>query len=465
MQRAPSAWCAPLGLRRCRWAVCWFVAAFAFFSSWSCCTALLVEEGATSLASCTCMPGFFTTQLDNPAVCEACGVGFFCTGGLQTRQPCAPSQTTESDSSADESQCVCQAGSFLEDGLCAPCPDGFFKDSVGNFPCSPCGTGTFSNGTGSTEPCRCRQGYGFDEEIAQCRPCLPGEYKAVVGDTQCSRCSTNKTSMEGAMSPLDCQCRSGLAADGDTCRDCREGSSCPGQGEERRCQDSATSRAGSILQADCLCLPGYYALEAQGICEPCQPGRYKPTLANDPSCLLQCPTNAQSANASTNLTDCFCMPGFYAVLDEGSLSRCGSCAFLPHLQCLGGFHTQAGITHKLPVARPGYFQTGVTLAVKCTAVTATGLSACLGGQLCAQDDTVECFGKYDNACDEGSTGFLCGECPAGWARSAFQQPCEPCAAGAVLPLVASVIIDVGTKVAGAERLSFFGFVCRAALQS
>ena len=146
------------------------------------------------------------------------------------------------------------------------------------------------------------------------------------------------------------------------------------------------------------------------------------------------------------------MPGFYAVLDAaGLLSRCGSCAFLPNLQCLGGFHSQAGITqagnHKLPVARPGYFQTGVTLAVKCTAVTATGLSACLGGQLCTQDDTVECFGTYDNACDEGSTGFFCGECLASWARSAFQQPCEPCAAGAVLPLVASVIIDVGTKAA------------------
>ena len=69
--------------------------------------------------------------------------------------------------------------------------------------------------------------------------------------------------------------------------------------------------------------------------------------------------------------------GFYAVLDKqrGFLSRCASCAFLPRLQCLGGFHTQAGITqagnHKLPVARPGFFQTGVTIAVKCTAVTAT----------------------------------------------------------------------------------------------
>ncbi|CAE7203790.1 rngB, partial [Symbiodinium sp. CCMP2456] len=403
-----------------------------------------LQEGATSLASCRCMPGFFTTQLDNPAVCEACGVGFFCTGGLQTRQPCAPSQTTESDSSADESQCVCQAGSFLEDGLCAPCPVGFFKGSVGDFACSPCGTGTFSNGTGSTERCRCRQGYGFDEEIAQCRPCLPGEYKALVGDNPCSRCSTNKTSMEGAMSPLDCQCRSGLAADGETCRDCREGFFCPGQGDELQCQDSATSRVGSILQADCLCLPGH-ALEAQGICEPCQPGRYKPTLANDPSCLFQCPTNAQSANASTNFADCFCTLGFYAVLDAaGLLSRCASCAFLPHLQCLGGFHTQTG-NHTLPVARPGYFQTGVTLAVKCTAITAAGLSACLGGQLCKQVDAVECLGKYENACDEGSTGFLCGECPAGWARSAFLQPCEPCAAGATLPLIAAVIIDVGTK--------------------
>ncbi|CAE7752516.1 UVR8 [Symbiodinium sp. CCMP2456] len=43
-----------------------------------------LQEGATSLASCRCMAGFFNTQPDNPAVCEACGVGFFCTGGLQT---------------------------------------------------------------------------------------------------------------------------------------------------------------------------------------------------------------------------------------------------------------------------------------------------------------------------------------------------------------------------------------------
>ncbi|CAE6963215.1 unnamed protein product [Symbiodinium sp. CCMP2592] len=409
-----------------------------------------LQEGATGLGSCTCMPGFFNTQPDNPAVCEACGVGFFCTGGLQARQPCAASQTTESDTSADESQCVCRAGSFLEDGLCTPCPVGFFKGSVGDFPCSPCGSGSFSNGTGNTERCRCLPGYGLDEEINKCTECAPGEYKALVGDTPCSRCSANKTSVQAATSPLDCRCRSGLAAEGDACRVCRAGFFCPGQGEEIRCPENATSRVGSLQQADCLCNPGYYALEARAICEPCQPGRYKPTLANDPSCPLQCPTNGESANASTDLRDCFCVAGFYAVLDEaGWLARCASCAFLPHLQCLGGFHTQAGITqtgnHTLPVARPGHFQTGQTITVKCTAVTATGLSTCLGGQPCEQDDAVDCFGRYGNACDEGSTGFLCGECPYGWARSAFQRPCEPCATSSAMPLIAAVIIDVGTK--------------------
>ncbi|CAE7462525.1 scube2, partial [Symbiodinium sp. CCMP2592] len=409
-----------------------------------------LQEGATGLGSCTCIPGFFNTQPDNPAVCESCGVGFFCTGGLQTRQPCASSQTTASDTSADESSCVCRAGSFLEDGLCTPCPVGFFKGSVGDFRCSPCGSGTFSNGTGNTERCRCLPGYGLDEEINKCTECAPGEYKALVGDTPCSRCSSNKTSAEGATSPLDCRCRSGLAEEGQACRVCRAGFFCPGQGEEIRCPENATSRAGSLQQADCLCNPGYYALEARAICEPCQPGRYKPTLANDPTCPLQCPTNGESANASTDLRDCFCVAGFYAVLDgAGWLARCASCAFLPHLQCLGGFHTQAGITqtgnHTLPVARPGHFQTGQTITVKCTAVTATGLSTCLGGQPCEQDDAVDCFGRYGNACDEGSTGFLCGECPYGWARSAFQRPCEPCATSSAMPLIAAVIIDVGTK--------------------
>ena len=134
----------------------------------------------------------------------------------------------------------------------------------------------------------------------------------------------------------------------------------------------------------------------------------------------------------------------------GALARCASCAALPHLQCPGGFEGPSG-EHKLPVSRAGYFQTGITTAVKCSVVAANGLSARLGGNICAEGDSNDlntaCVGKYRNGCDEGSTGKLCGECPAGWGRNGFQQPCQPCAAGAALPLILSILVDVGTKVA------------------
>ncbi|CAE7805594.1 unnamed protein product [Symbiodinium sp. CCMP2592] len=398
------------------------------------------QVGATSLSSCTCTPGFANTE----GICEACGMGFFCTGGSEMRRPCDSSQTTQGTTATSVHECVCKHGFFFEDGLCAPCPLGYFKPNIGNGECSKCGDGTFSNSTGAAEPCKCAPGYGFDDTSDRCMLCPVGEYKPIVGNIQCSRCASDKSSAEGSTSPLDCRCRAGLAAEGSFCRECVVGFFCPGTGEELRCPDSATSGAGSSLQTDCICTPGYFL--TSGKCEACPPGRYKPTLANDLTCPLQCPTNALSAYASTSLADCFCTRGYFAELDSAdSLARCASCALLPHLQCLGGFGTQAGL-HRLPVSGPGYFQTGITTAVKCSVVSASGLSTCLGGSICEDEPSdSECVGKYKNACNEGSTGMLCGECPAGWSRSAFQQPCQPCAAGAALPLILSILVEVGIK--------------------
>lgn len=402
--------------------------------------------GATALTSCTCMPGYVSSQPDEPSACEQCGLGFFCMGGTH-KQPCAPSQTTEGPTAGNQSQCVCMAGTFpQDDGHCVPCAVSHFKDSSGNVPCSKCGPGTFSNTTGATEECECSYGYGYEDAEAGCIACPAGEYKANVGNLRCDRCSVDKLSMEAATSVLDCLCRPGTTAEGDGCRDCSPGFFC-NNGEELRCTSGSSSSAGSSDELDCLCLEGHYSLQSDSgfSCEPCQAGRYKPATANQQICPSQCPTNSDSPNASTSLSNCSCIAGFYAELDEaGLLVRCASCNSFTHLSCFGGFYEQTD-RHRLPVARPGYFQTAPTTAIKCNVVMDDGISACLGGGLCAEgSETLECMGRYSNACAEGSTGFLCGECPPGWARNYWKEPCRLCTAS--WPLIFSVLLDVGTKV-------------------
>ena len=242
---------------------------------------------------------------------------------------------------------------------------------------------------------------------------------------------------------------------------------CAGRGRQQKVMAAVTAHRGSfattarscaalraqvhlLAQAtswDCLCLEGHYSLQSDSgfSCEPCQAGRYKPATANQQICPSQCPTNSDSPNASTSLSNCSCIAGFYAELDEaGLLVRCASCNSFTHLSCFGGFYEQTD-RHRLPVARPGYFQTAPTTAIKCNVVMDDGISACLGGGLCAEgSETLECMGRYSNACAEGSTGFLCGECPPGWARNYWKEPCRLCTAS--WPLIFSVLLDVGTKV-------------------
>ena len=290
--------------------------------------------------------------------------------------------------------------------------------------------------------CECSPGYGFAG--GECQPCLQGEYKPTVGNALCTSCPPDKTtSGKAATSELECGCQRGLAADGRACVDCQPGFFCPGGGEAVRCPEGATSGAGASGPSDCICQSGRYS--SGSACEPCQPGRYKPAEGNSQSCPFQCPTSAQSKNGSASFADCFCEPEFHAVLDlAGSLARCASCATFTNLRCPGGFHEQTSM-HRLPVARPGFFQTAELTAFKCSVVLDGGLSACLGSDLC-QGGSGECVGKYGNRCDESATGWLCGECLPGWARTSFRAPCQECAQHvATLSLITSVFADVGSK--------------------
>ena len=188
-----------------------------------------LEDGAVSLTSCTCMPGFVNTQPSNPAACEACGVGFFCNGESH-RQACPANHTTEQDTSGNKSHCVCSTGVYLKDGSCTACPAGHFKIDVGNMPCQKCPHGRWSGVVGA------------DTSLV-CTACMAGA----------------TTQSSGATSVFECKCEPGLYGVNGSCMACIEGFYCPGTGEAVACPDGATSSRRASFPSDCICQPGRYA--------------------------------------------------------------------------------------------------------------------------------------------------------------------------------------------------------------
>ena len=365
------------------------------------------------------MPGYVNTQPSNPAACDACGIGHFCHGQTH-RESCPQFQTTVGETSKNQSDCLCQAGNFPSQESCDPCPSGQFKRDIGNVTCSKCPQGRFSGAVGASDSLTCED------------------------------CQSDKTTAEdGAASELECKCRSGLYERDGSCLNCKVGFYCPGTGLALACPLGETSRQGSKSESDCFCKAGRY--RSGSTCTLCPRGRYKQVDDDLDLCPFQCPTNADSNNGSKSLSDCFCMPGHYADIDaDGLLARCVDCISYKNLECRGGFQelnlsnvSQAGV-HVLPVAKKGFFQTGVILAVKCNAVVDDG-SACLGGEMCGDEDT-QCvhFKNYLSRCADGSTGVLCGECPVGWGRESFKAPCQPCGDSPIL-LILSILIDVLMK--------------------
>ena len=152
----------------------------------------------------------------------------------------------------------------------------------------------------------------------------------------------------------------GLYAD-DTgaCVECKFGHYCAGTGEAVPCpKNSTTTSAGRSID-DCICMAGFYSVDDETRCQPCQRGKYKPNIGNG-ECPLTCPTSASSDLGGAGLEDCFCQPGFHAITDNGVLARCAMCDYTG-LICLGGFEGSnltsldgqpVPRTHAQPIAEP-----------------------------------------------------------------------------------------------------------------
>lgn len=315
----------------------------------------------------------------------------------------------------------------------------------------------------SEDDCECSPGYGYSAATMSCALCEQGGYKAAVGDVSCTRCpELMSTLTTGATSPDDCQCQVGLYADETgACVDCFLGSYCPGTGEAIPCPRNSTTTSVGRSIADCICEAGFYSVQDESLCQPCQRGKYKPNIGNG-ECPLTCPTSADSEPGSSGLDDCFCQPGFHAKTDAttGNLARCATCDYAG-LICRGGFEggnltnsssQSSRRVHAQPVAEKGYYQTGATSAVACDVLVVEEVSACGGGEACAVERlglpvAETCHGAAGtlNNCSEGSTGMLCGECPDGWARDDYPELCSRCPDDPVSAVTMGVLNDVFTK--------------------
>lgn len=183
----------------------------------------------------------------------------------------------------------CATGNFRNDSLdraCYPCGLNEYQDATGQTQCKACPPHSYTEAIGSDSvlQCLCEGGYEWDEVNSICVPCGEGTSKA-RGLGSCEVCPENTYSL--AQSPVCTPC--GL--------------------NER-------SPAGSGSPFACNCRPGFGSADDGGSCSLCNNGTYSSGGAistgnpqvQRPAC-LQCPTNKNSTQGSTERGNCKCIPG------------------------------------------------------------------------------------------------------------------------------------------------------------
>ena len=138
------------------------------------------SQGAIS--GCLCSPGHaFIKGGGGGGSCEACPIGFYCTGLSSPATRCPGATTTASTGSSNSSDCICVPGMQGTYPTCSPCMQGYY--------CPDPSTSTICPADhycpqGSTEPIPCPGGR------------LTGPYFTVVGGLPTT----------GAFSPRQCRC-------------------------------------------------------------------------------------------------------------------------------------------------------------------------------------------------------------------------------------------------------------------
>jgi hypothetical protein len=330
--------------------------------------------------------------------------------------PCPNHSWASEHASTSPTACLCMSDATGPPGGPCECQPGYYSPSSGSgyvYACGVCPNGSTSlQGSVSISACECAPGFnGSTADAGGCTACPPNMYKSTMGnDEQCLACPASTTSLAGSRNLTECLCRPGFSGtNGDNCTACAADffKDFSGEGACMACPlDTSTGGAqGAANQTECLCVtprsqgdPGGPCICTAGHgfgeggaagCGECTIGSYKAGSGNV-ACTACPPRSSTEGNASTDASNCTCVPGSFG---PGPGQACTLCA-------LGSYQNL------------------------------TGASECMA---CQDGFTTESRGTVDPSqcvCSPGNTGPSCLPCPAGTfspggANAPACQDCPP----------------------------------------
>ena len=468
---------------------------------------------STSITDCVCNAGYTGP---NGGTCVACVAGTYKSNiGSEKCVNCSVNTYSVLEASTDSNNCVACPANFisatgsddLEDCISAPgffspssstdsifeCPLGTYQPNAGMTVCFNCSAETYNDKTNSVSvgnclacpansvvintpgvditDCLCNAGYtgGAGET---CLPCVAGTYKTNIGTQPCTFCAQHTYSTVTAMSEdscVDCPsnsyssqasasihaCKCGVAYDNQPsqcaeevcCVRCSKGSfkndsmtqcaECPAstysvlESHCESCFENSVSGVASSDVSECVCVPGFERLVGHDTslsCEPCEPGYANKNING--SCV---PCDANTYNPLQQALNCLDCP-------ENSITLHSASVGLTACLCYYGYETisigQDMTCSKCPAGSfKATLESGDVCAV-CAANTYSSVSRneCL---LCPDNSASESNSSSlsDCLCVAGhepttTSPHACGECDAGFHKPDISNNnCSPCAAG------------------------------------
>jgi hypothetical protein len=407
--------------------------------------------------SCTCPAGH---EANNSQTCAMCAPGSHksfigdtaCTpcpehthASTRGARECVPNPSN-STSSDDRVDFVCDAGHRRQNAMCAACAPGTFQAHPGSLACVECPMGTFLAVTGASSVddclscpaqtttstagsvaalrCTCVPGAVLppgagvgdacelcpsgwflpytDAVVANvsCQPCPAGQFAHAGGAIACLLCGNNTYAPPpgGATACLDCP-TGGSAARGSAACSCG-GETCT----ECPAREVTTEPTGG----QCVCITGH--TREGGVCAPCPPGSAKGS-SGDGACSA-CGNGTHAPNASAS--ECTTNPSGFSTSQDGTRYVCAAGSFVAGATCEfcapGGYQPHAGHTACLNCSAGTWLSApGAASASSCIACGPGTFSAAVGARNASVCRPCPA-GSYPRA-TPGASARDCAACP------------------------------------------------------